>query len=190
VSTAEPRASVKQDQATIDAFRLEATRTKGLGLFATRAFPRHAFLFRIDLRQLPHYSLRELASLSADDNNHSDYRGRGRYAIDYSLGSYMNHSCDPSCYYHMRSITVKDVFTLRDLAAGDELTHDYAATAVDQFAGRSTWTLACGCGSPDCRGVVTGDFFAQPLDWQRRFYLYLAPSIKRKYRAQLAALSS
>ena len=100
----------------------------------------------------------------------------------------MNHSCDPTCYYHMRSIAVKNVYALRDLAAGDELTHDYAATGVDQFAGRSTWVLACQCGTPNCRGQVTADFFTLPIDRQRRYYPYLAPSIKRKYRGLFASL--
>jgi len=90
----------------------------------------------------------------------------------------------------LRSIAVKDVYALHDLLPGEELTHDYAATAVDQFAGQSTWVLPCACGGPNCRGRDTADFFAMPVDWQRRYYRHLAPSIRRKYRERLAALSS
>jgi uncharacterized protein len=172
----------------MDLYLIQSTPDKGMGVFATRPIHTGELIFRIDLRGRPHYSLRDLAALSPLDNDHSDYVGRGRYAVDDSPASYMNHSCEPTCYYHMRSIAVKDVYAARNLAAGSELTHDYTATGVDQFAGRSTWVLACRCGSPLCRGQVTGDFFAMPVDWQRMHYVHLAPSIKRKYHSQLRAL--
>jgi SET domain-containing protein len=172
----------------MDLYLIASTPHKGLGVFAARAIREDELLFQIDLRSRPQYSLRDIAALSPWDNDHSDYVGRGRYAVDDSPASYMNHSCEPTCYYHMRSIAMKDVYAARDLVAGDELTHDYAATSVDQFAGRSTWVLACRCGSSTCRGQVTGDFFALSEDWQRQHYVYLAPSIKRKYRDRLCAL--
>jgi uncharacterized protein len=172
----------------MDLYLIQSTPDKGMGVFAARPIRTGELIFRIDLRGRPQYALRELAALSPWGNDHSDYVGRGRYAVDDSPASYMNHSCEPSCYYHMRSIAVKDVYAARDLAAGDELTHDYAATGVDQFASQSTWVLACHCGSAMCRGRVTGDFFAMPADWQHRHYVHLAPSIKRKYRDRLRGL--
>jgi uncharacterized protein len=172
----------------MDLYLIRETPDKGLGVFAARPIRKDELLFRINLRNRPHYSLRDLEALSQWENDHSDYVGRGRYAVDDSPASYMNHSCEPTCYYHMRSIAVKDVYAIRDLAVGEELTHDYAATGVDQFAGQSTWVLACHCGSPICRGNVTADFFAMPDDWQRRHYIHLAPSIRRKYRTRFHAL--
>jgi uncharacterized protein len=84
--------------------------------------------------------------------------------------------------FKMQSIAVYDVCALRDIPEGEELTHDYTANAVDQFAGRGTWVLDCRCGSEICRGTVIGDFFQMPEEWRARYYRYLPPSIKRKYR--------
>jgi hypothetical protein len=100
----------------------------------------------------------------------------------------MNHSCDANCVFKMRSISVYDVYALYDIAEGEELTHDYTACSVDQFAGQGFWVLECHCGSPNCRGMVTGDFFEMPENWQARYYPYLPPSIKRKYRDRFCFL--
>jgi uncharacterized protein len=63
-----------------------------------------------------------------------------------------NHSCDPNLWW-------TGPYTLaarRDLLLGDEVTNDYAtSTAVADFA------MDCRCGTPLCRGRVTGE------DWRR-----------------------
>lgn len=100
----------------------------------------------------------------------------------------MNHSCNLNCFYKMKSIPVKDLFALRDIKAGEELTHDYTATAVDQFAGKGHWVLICRCGSEDCRRQVTGDFLEMPAKWQAKYYPNLPPSIKRRYRERFGNL--
>src|SRR5712691_9849489 len=52
---------------------------------------------------------------------------------------------------------------LRQIAAGEDLTHDWATTDDDDYA------LACHCGATRCRGTITGK------DWQRE-------DLQRKYR--------
>ena len=47
----------------------------------------------------------------------------------------------------MKSIAIKDTYAMRDIEEGEELTHDYAATAVDQFAGNGYWVLAAPVGA-------------------------------------------
>src|SRR6266542_4993089 len=64
---------------------------------------------------------------------------------------YLNHSCDPN-------LGVRGEITLvamRDLRAGEELTHDWAMTDDDDYS------VKCNCGVPDCRKTLTGK------DWQR-----------------------
>lgn len=173
-------------------YEIREAEGKGYGLFATRDIREGECILRIDLRRLPRFSPDALEAYVAAhglDGDHADYVGHGQYVLDDSPGSYMNHSCDPNCAYTMRSIAVKDVYALRDIGAGEELTHDYAATSVDQFAGRGFWELVCHCGSERCRGRVTGDFFELPLELQRRYYPHLPPSIRRKYRGRFRALS-
>ena len=92
-------------------------------------------------------------------------------------GDSINHSCSPNC--GMRNAT--QLITMRDVAAGEELSYDYAMSDscdYDEFD--------CGCGAPDCRKRVTGN------DWQisklqAQYGGLFAPYIMRKIRAaQLA----
>ncbi len=64
---------------------------------------------------------------------------------------YLNHSCDPNV-----GVAGNVVFiAMRDIAAGEELTIDYAMIDDHQD------TLTCKCGTAQCRGVVSGQ------DWRR-----------------------
>lgn len=164
---------------------LKETAGKGLGVFAGKEFRQDEQIMHVDLNGLQTYTQAELERAvqrnPALDGDHANYVGRGRYVIETTPASYMNHSCEPNCVFRMKSIPVYDVYALRDIAAGEELTHDYTANAVDQFAGQGFWVLDCKCGSENCRGTVTGDFFEMPEDWQARYYRYLPPSVKRRY---------
>jgi hypothetical protein len=81
-----------------------------------------------------------------------------------------NHACDPNLWW-------AGPYTLGarlDIAAGAELTSDYAtSTGVADFA------MACRCGSSLCRGTVTGD------DWRldelrRRYGDHWVPDLLRR----------
>ena len=71
----------------------------------------------------------------------------------------LNHSCQPN-------VGVRGQITfvaMRDIAAGTELTIDYA-----MIDGDPAERMACACGAPECRRVVTGD------DWRR-------PELRQRY---------
>ena len=72
---------------------------------------------------------------------------------------YTNHSCDPNVAIRGQIVFV----AMRDVAAGEELTHDWATT--DDL----DYEMECNCGSPECRGTITGK------DWQK-------PELQEKYR--------
>nr|WP_277350059.1 SET domain-containing protein-lysine N-methyltransferase [Nonomuraea sp. FMUSA5-5] len=70
-----------------------------------------------------------------------------------------NHSCDPNLWW-------TGPYTLaarRDLRPGEEVTSDYATSTADPG-----FALDCRCGTPLCRGRVTG------ADWRR-------PDLVRRY---------
>ena len=89
-------------------------------------------------------------------------------------GDSINHSCDPNC--GMRNATT--IVAMRDIAAGEELTFDYAmsdASDYDEFQ--------CNCGVALCRGQVRAD------DWQletlrHRYKGFFSPYIQRKIDAE------
>lgn len=65
---------------------------------------------------------------------------------------FSNHSCEPNIGVQGQIVFV----ALRDIEAGEELTHDWATTDDD------TYEMECKCGAPSCRKMITGQ------DWRRR----------------------
>jgi hypothetical protein len=86
---------------------------------------------------------------------------------------FSNHSCEPNVGVRGQIVFV----AMREVSAGEELTHDWATTDDDEYE------LDCGCGAPTCRKVITG------RDWRRTdlrekyrgyFSTYLADKIARE----------
>ena len=65
---------------------------------------------------------------------------------------FLNHSCEPNVGVRGNVVFV----AMRPIAAGEELTIDYA-----MIDGDPDDRMACRCGTPSCRGVVSGG------DWRR-----------------------
>ena len=65
---------------------------------------------------------------------------------------YTNHSCEPNIGVRGQIVFV----AMRDIEAGEELTHDWATTDDDAYR------MECRCGADACRRVITGQ------DWRRK----------------------
>jgi SET domain-containing protein len=72
---------------------------------------------------------------------------------------FSNHSCDPNIGVQGQIVFV----AMRDIASGEELTHDWATTDDD------TYEMNCRCGAQSCRKVITGQ------DWRNK-------QLQAKYR--------
>jgi uncharacterized protein len=84
---------------------------------------------------------------------------------------FINHSCAPNC--GMRGNTV--LVALRDIEPGEAITYDYAMSDGSDYD-----EFECGCGSPRCRGKVTGNDWMLPelqLRYRGHFSPYLADRI-------------
>src|SRR5215472_13558209 len=77
---------------------------------------------------------------------------------------YSNHSCDANLGMRGEITFV----AMRDIPAGEELTHDWAMTDDDDYS------VECKCGVADCRKILTGK------DWQR-------PDLQKKYAGYFSA---
>jgi len=60
-----------------------------------------------------------------------------------------NHSCDPSAGLRKKN----ELFALRDIKSGEEITYDYSVT-VDPSIPAELWTMECKCESKHCRKVL------------------------------------
>jgi hypothetical protein len=62
---------------------------------------------------------------------------------------------------------------MRDIRAGEELTHDWATTDDDDYC------VECKCGAPNCRKILTGKDW-QRSELQRRYKGYFSAYLTRK----------
>ena len=83
----------------------------------------------------------------------------------------INHSCDPNVGFRGQVVYV----AMRDISAGEELSHDYAMERSDDYS------LDCRCGSPLCRGTITGEDWKLP-ELQQRYGDYFSIYLKRKIK--------
>ena len=80
--------------------------------------------------------------------------GIDRYLYLDEPGRLVNHSCSPN------AAVVSDItlVAIRLIVAGEEIRFDYSTTIGDG------WTMACRCGSPECRGLVVAfQLLPEPL---------------------------
>ena len=106
-------------RATYDALTVRKSRFSGRGLFAGTDIAARAKI--------------------------GEYEGE-RIGLAEARFRYINHSCDPNTFFRCTPERA-EVYALRDIRAGEELTCDYGES---QHEG----TLRCRCGAPNCRGYL------------------------------------
>lgn len=84
---------------------------------------------------------------------------------------YSNHSCDPNLGVRGQIVFV----AMRDIAAGEELTHDWAMTDDDDHE------MECRCGAEECRRLITGKDW-RLKDLQDKYEGYFSWYLERKVR--------
>jgi hypothetical protein len=86
---------------------------------------------------------------------------------------YSNHSCDANLGMRGEITFV----AIRDIRAGEELTHDWAMTDDDDYS------VECNCGAPNCRTILTGKDWQRP-GLQERYAGYFSAYLARKIAAR------
>lgn len=151
----------------------------GRGLFAGAAIASGTIVSRLGGHLVSGQRLRELFAAAARDPQHP-YIDTITVAADLHLvlppeqpNRYGNHSCDPNLWW----VGPYELAARRSLAPGEELTNDYATSTAEP-----DFVMDCSCGSPLCRGVVTGD------DWRRsdlreRYGEHWVPALATRIRS-------
>ena len=140
----------------------------GSGLFAVRAIPEGTLVARLGGHLV---STEELSELFDESDEYVD-----AITVDAdahlvlapgNLVRYGNHSCDPNLWWE----GAFDLVARRDIAAGEEISNDYAASTIDPG-----FVMACGCHAATCRGTITGsDAWVHRLD--KVYAGHLVPSV-------------
>jgi hypothetical protein len=113
-------------------FRI-ARSTTGLGLFATKAIARNAYIVTYRGKRIPTAEARAREHRSGAKYM---FEISSRWTIDGSsrrnLARYVNHSCQPNAEALLRKRQIVFV-ALRQIALGDEITLDYGKDYIDLF---------------------------------------------------------
>ncbi|MEO7521340.1 MAG: SET domain-containing protein-lysine N-methyltransferase, partial [Gemmatimonas sp.] len=126
----------------------------GYGIFARAPLAQGDTVFRGEGREQRIITARRVAETWSDEDKLT-FRRYGYplssdvYALwsdDPGTWAPQNHSCEPNCEFDGL-----DTVTVRDVAAGEELTLDYAA-----FMNAESEPFQCHCGAVSCRGTIHG----------------------------------
>ncbi len=93
---------------------------------------------------------------------------------------FINHCCEPNAGL----VGQIAIVAMRHILPGEEVTIDYAmcdGSPYDEFD--------CACGSPMCRGKVTGDDWRDPQLWER-YAGHFSPYLQRRIDALRASQAS
>jgi len=98
---------------------------------------------------------------------------------------FINHSCDPNSYVRTdRRSGVRRVWAWKNIREGDELTWDYAINIWEEWVA----PVPCHCGAENCRGMIQGNFFTLPREFQRRYLPILDDPFKKRFVKEIRSL--
>ena len=124
------------DHPTSDCFEICDDPVRGRAVRTKIAFVRGAKIARFD------------GVTSSYATQHSLQKAPDVHLIDLQFAGLLAHSCDPNIAVDMAA---QEAHALRDIPPGELLTMDYDSTEDVLFAG-----FYCCCGSPQCRGLISG----------------------------------
>lgn len=117
----------------------------GYGVFAREPIARGTITYARPLR--PAYFSDELAALPdvlrAPIEHYAFVLADGTHVLCWDSGRFVNHSCEPTC----RGLGLDYEVAVRDIAANEQVTSDYAELNI-------MTSFVCRCGSSACRGGV------------------------------------
>ena len=127
----------------------------GKGLFAKRDLPSGAIICKAIGKELNFSDTVELH----DKESHTLQVDFDKYIYCEPPFLYSNHSCEPNCGVNVNM----ELFTLKNIKAGEELFWDYSTSMLERH-----WTMQCACGKKTCRKIVT-DFDLLPQKIQSKY---------------------
>ena len=132
---------------------------EGKGVFATEPIAAGECIYTMSGTEISEEALDEL--LDAEQIRFDDpfEIGGGKYLLLDPLPVLTNHSCEPNAGIR----GTNELFALRDIATGEEITFDYATTVGRNGEGQSDWELPCLCNTPSCRKIV-GNWLTLPKE--------------------------
>jgi uncharacterized protein len=168
------------------AIELRPSPTAGYGLFATGPIAANALIWRGDSDgPLFHRdTIAAMPPLQREFYHHFAYQVDDDLFSAPPLGTepetadYMNHSCDPTVWF----VDPWTIVARRAIAAGDEITYDYATSESSPDFGFEH----CNCGTALCRGTIGSTDYVDSPTLQERYGDHVLPYLRRRLAARQA----
>lgn len=123
----------------------------GYGVFATDYIPEGTIVYVKDTLEVvvtPTDYLLHPPEVQAAIDRYSYIDQYGNRIISWDFAKYVNHSCEPNTISTGYGFEI----AIRDIQPGEQITDEYGIFNLDK-------PMACNCGSPRCRKVITPDDF-------------------------------
>jgi SET domain-containing protein len=139
-------------------FVLRKSAIQGRGAFATRPIKRGTRIIEYTGERISHALADERYDDGKMGRHHTflftiDSKTCIDAAVNGNYARFINHSCAPNC----EAIDEKKhiyIEAIRDIAAGEELTYDYAYERDGTEDEEWERLYVCRCGAPTCRGTI------------------------------------
>jgi len=164
---------------------VRASKIHGRGVFAEKAFPPGGLVLEIDDSDpvLDRSQLTPEQAISIDVFVAAD--GTEKVTWMQSPERFINHSCEPNTYVRTDMRTgVRQVWALRSIQEGDEITWDYALNIWEEWIRPAP----CHCGSENCLKTIRGNYFTLPRQFQQKYLSLLDEPFKRRFAKEIRAL--
>jgi len=140
----------------------------GNGVFAAKDLPAGTKIIEYKGLRISSEEAAELYGDNTDTGHTFLFTLNELYLVDANRGGnsarWINHSCNPSCeplvYVNKNGDEIKDrlwIESLRDIAAGEELSFNYGITLGQRHTARMKKIWACRCGCSNCTGTLLKD---------------------------------
>lgn len=157
---------------------IKNTKKYGKGVFASSNIENGDIVYmlngeRMDIRDF-------VTKVNSDHENIDDpfQIGKRTYYDLNEISRTFNHSCDPSAGLRKNG----ELFALRDIRKGEEITYDYSLTVAP-----TDWKMRCLCGSKLCRKIL-GDITTVPKS--RMLFYKKRGAIQRYMKTLLPSIES
>lgn len=141
---------------SIDCPKLIIRRTNkyGNGVFAAEDIQRGRTIYVLNGEKMDVLQL--IRKVNADRENIDDplQIGKRTYVDLDEISRTFNHSCSPNAGLRKTS----EMFALRNIKKGEEITYDYSLTIAP-----TNWKMECKCGNKNCRKIL-GDISTVPAE--------------------------
>ncbi len=154
------------------------SKIEGKGVFAKKDIKKGEMILDIDDT---HVISDESTLTQYQKDYECDWLEDGKVILLQTPEKHINHSCDPNTY--TKTIDgIRKVIAMRDIQSGEEITADYALN------GYYDSDTPCHCGSKNCRGTLSPNFFKLPKQRQLEYLPYLDEWFVKKFEKELRYL--